>query len=105
LRSALPIVLGDSRGGMRWDFFLDRVVPVGDRFLCWIKYSSGILLYDMAADPNLVLCHLPLPVTPWPREGRRYNLSYSDDEYEDESGCSIAGTRVQPEPAPPRCGS
>ena len=64
LRSAVPIVLGcgggsrgegygnkdlmspDHMGGTRLDFFPDRVVPVGDRFLCWVKYSSGILVCD-----------------------------------------------------------
>ncbi|RLM69547.1 hypothetical protein C2845_PM17G03280 [Panicum miliaceum] len=67
-----------------WNFFPDRVVPVGDRFLCWVKYSSGILLCDMAADPNLVLRHLPLPVTPWPCGGPHHIRGYSDDEYEDD---------------------
>jgi hypothetical protein len=104
LRSAVPIVLGDGGGNRgegygnkdlmspdhlgvtRLDFFPDRVVPVGDRFLCWVKFSgSGILVCDMAADPNLVLRRLPLPVTQWPRGGRHYcNRHHSDDEHDDE---------------------
>lgn len=84
MRWAVPIVLGDgSRDGMilrRWGL-PDRAVPVGTRFMCWVKYSSGFLICDMA-DPNLVLRPVPLPVAP--RVGRGNNGRYSNDDDDDD---------------------
>jgi hypothetical protein len=39
------------------------VIPVGDRYLCWLNYLTGFLLCDMAADqaspPKLRYVRLP----------------------------------------------
>ncbi|CAN6380762.1 unnamed protein product [Urochloa humidicola] len=80
MKREVPIVLnnGGSRGETRLRLWVpEKVIPIGDRFLCWVKYSRGILVCDMA-DTNLVIHQLPLPVVP--REGRRNDGSYSDDE-------------------------
>ena len=63
LKPAVPIVLvdeGDGAGGKgekprpwSWNrqYMGDKVVPVGDRFLCWVDNSQGyVFLCDMAEE-------------------------------------------------------
>nr|CAB3489285.1 unnamed protein product [Digitaria exilis] len=81
----VPIVLGD---GSRDEMVLSRcdlpdmAVPVGGRYMCWVKYSSGFLICDMA-DSNLILRSLPLPVAPREGGGRGngwYRYQEDDDD-------------------------
>lgn len=41
---------------------MDAIVPVGDRFMCWVNYLVGsFFLWDMAEKtPNLRLVQLPV---------------------------------------------
>ena len=63
----------------------DKVVPVGDRFLCWVDYSQGyVFLCDMAEERPSRLRYVPLPVVPPPwtdhyEDGRRPEIEYSRD--------------------------
>jgi hypothetical protein len=41
----------------------DAVVPIGDRFLCWVDYYSGLMLCDVF-DDEPVLRYVSLPVDP-----------------------------------------
>ncbi|CAN6247533.1 unnamed protein product [Urochloa humidicola] len=46
----LPILHGGDDSGDAWQLCLwqtDTVVPVGDRWLCWVDYDRGILFYDV----------------------------------------------------------
>ncbi|KAL6639727.1 hypothetical protein ACP70R_022549 [Stipagrostis hirtigluma subsp. patula] len=59
LKREVPIV----PSGAPWP--IDTVVPVGDRFLCWVSYNlSTFLLCDMAEEENPNLHYMPLPVEP-----------------------------------------
>nr|CAB3470848.1 unnamed protein product [Digitaria exilis] len=55
---------GKEREGMKDWWETDVAVPVGDRFLCFVDYFRGFLLYDatVAADVDLTLRYVPLPV-------------------------------------------
>nr|CAB3468400.1 unnamed protein product [Digitaria exilis] len=66
----VPIVFFSSddtakeREGLQDWWETDVVVPVGDRFLCFVDYFRGFLPYDatVAADVDLTLRYVPLPV-------------------------------------------
>ncbi|KAL6639725.1 hypothetical protein ACP70R_022547 [Stipagrostis hirtigluma subsp. patula] len=45
--------------------------PVGDRFLCWVDYTSGFLLCDMAEEATPKFWYVPLP--------HEVMIRYSDD--------------------------
>ncbi|CAL4995047.1 unnamed protein product [Urochloa decumbens] len=67
LRRDVPIVHGEATAGKAYDLMLwwetDVAVPVGDRFLCFVDYFRGFLVYDVAADLATVeLRYVPLPV-------------------------------------------
>ncbi|KAL6658429.1 hypothetical protein ACP70R_004015 [Stipagrostis hirtigluma subsp. patula] len=69
-KEAVPMVLDEGSKGdelRQWQFS-ESVVPIGDRFLCWVNYLSGFLLCDMAeASPKLR--YVPLPVQPHKSRG------------------------------------
>ncbi|KAF8690550.1 hypothetical protein HU200_040912 [Digitaria exilis] len=69
--SAVVDIDGRRRDGLRQWTWPDRVIPVGHRFLCRVKYSDGFLLCDMA-DPNLMLRSMPLPVKPRDEDDDRH---------------------------------
>ncbi|OEL16601.1 hypothetical protein BAE44_0022380 [Dichanthelium oligosanthes] len=69
LKRSLPIVHDEGDKG---DEVLDAwqsstVVPVADRYLCWVEYHSGLIICDMAAedDASPKLRYLPLPNYPY----------------------------------------
>jgi len=72
----------------------DKVVPVGDRLLCWVAYSHGyVFLCDMAEERPSRLRYVPLPVVPPPwtdhyEDGRRPEIEYSRDI------CGVVGDGV-----------
>jgi hypothetical protein len=59
----VPIVHheGDDGELWLWSEMMDAVVPVGSRFMCWVDYSRGFLVCDMAEE-NPKLRFVPLPV-------------------------------------------
>ncbi|KAL6658325.1 hypothetical protein ACP70R_003911 [Stipagrostis hirtigluma subsp. patula] len=103
LRRAVPIVFNDDDGSngnelIRWRD-TDAIVPIGDRsggsristmgivphaptvdpplgdrFLCWINYFCGFLLWDTTEEVSPKLRHVPLPVSP--PERTRYTHGY-----------------------------
>ncbi|CAN6362431.1 unnamed protein product [Urochloa humidicola] len=70
LNRDVPVVHGEATAGEARELMVwwetDVAVPVGDRFLCFVDYYRGFLLYDMAAaDVAAVgLRYVPLPVEP-----------------------------------------
>ncbi|PUZ44006.1 hypothetical protein GQ55_8G053500 [Panicum hallii var. hallii] len=70
----------------------NTIVPVGDRFLCWVKHESGFLLCDMADDALPKVRYTPLPAgVIWDPK------NYGDDK--DDDGIAWAP------PAPAWCAS
>jgi hypothetical protein len=77
LKPATPIILDDDEGDSAvkqdklrlwsWHWYMGgKVVPVGNRFLCWVDYNRGfVLLCDMAEERSR-LRYVPLPVVPPP---------------------------------------
>lgn len=75
----MPILVGDEVAGSVadrrrrllscWDN-TDMVVGIGDRFLCWVNYLHGFLLWDTAAvsSPNFKLRYVQLPAMVTPPE-------------------------------------
>ncbi|KAL6653291.1 hypothetical protein ACP70R_008869 [Stipagrostis hirtigluma subsp. patula] len=67
-KEAVPIVLHDRDELEQWLHYESSVVPIGDRFLCWVNYLCGFLLLDITeASPKLR--YVPLPVQPHKRRG------------------------------------
>ncbi|KAL6658433.1 hypothetical protein ACP70R_004019 [Stipagrostis hirtigluma subsp. patula] len=66
----MPIILhaGSKGDELRQWRFPESVVPVGDRFLCWVNYLCGFLLLDMA-EVIPKLRYIPLPVKPHKTRG------------------------------------
>ncbi|KAK3118127.1 hypothetical protein QOZ80_9BG0694610 [Eleusine coracana subsp. coracana] len=57
------------------------VVPVGDRFLCWVNYRSGLLMFHMVHEcPKLH--YVPMPVEP------PYGYGYYDEGYVPDMECT-----------------
>ncbi|KAK3118126.1 hypothetical protein QOZ80_9BG0694600 [Eleusine coracana subsp. coracana] len=68
LSQDVPIIREEgSRGDklQRWRYS-DRVVPIGDRFLCWVNYGNGFLFFDVTEEDPVL--RLDGPMT-WIREG------------------------------------
>ncbi|CAN6362433.1 unnamed protein product [Urochloa humidicola] len=67
IKKALPIVLdagGERDEPVPWlGNTSDKVVAVGDRFLCWVNYYKGVLVCDMVEE-RPKLRYVPLPVVP-----------------------------------------
>ena len=49
----LPIVHHEGDGELRRWTEMNAVTPVGSRFMCWVEYTSGFLVCDMAENPKL----------------------------------------------------
>ncbi|KAL6658322.1 hypothetical protein ACP70R_003908 [Stipagrostis hirtigluma subsp. patula] len=62
----VPVVVDDGdccQEDLLWWWETDAAVPVGDRYLCFVDYIRGFLLYDTAAETSgLKLRYVPLPV-------------------------------------------
>jgi hypothetical protein len=54
----VPIVHHEGDGELRCWTEMDAAVPVGSRFMCWVDYTSGFLVSNMAE-----LCCLSSAVT------------------------------------------
>ncbi|CAL4994990.1 unnamed protein product [Urochloa decumbens] len=86
LKSAVPIVHNNG-ANKRHDLLMwqetHMVVPVGDRFLCWVNfYCSTFLLCDMAAVEDPKLRYVPLPVKAVPPKDD--DEDFFDDHYEEQ---------------------
>ncbi|PVH33727.1 LOW QUALITY PROTEIN: hypothetical protein PAHAL_8G055000 [Panicum hallii] len=103
LKEPVPIVVhddGGSKGGVEQlrGRCTNTIVPVGDRFLCWVKYESGFLLCDMADDALPKVRYTPLPAgVIWDPK------NYGDDK--DDRRRRPSTPRAWAPPAPARRGS
>jgi hypothetical protein len=97
VKTAVPITLLDAGGdgdgttvppspSLGYGYGSDKVVPVGDRFLCWVHYHLGVLVCDMAmaAERRPELRYAPPPVSPpwWKdyyEDGYRPSVDHSRD--------------------------
>ncbi|CAL4995029.1 unnamed protein product [Urochloa decumbens] len=82
LNTAVPIVHHDGGGRHDLQKWQDAqvVVPVGDRFLCWVNFDcSTFLLCDMVEEEEPELRYVPLPVKPFPpRDDEDYDDCYDE---------------------------
>ncbi|CAM0146232.1 unnamed protein product [Urochloa decumbens] len=52
------------------------IIPLGDRFLCWVNFESGFLLCDMADEESPKVRYVPLPpVVCWDPKGYERDMS------------------------------
>lgn len=66
IKQDIPIIREKGSGGhelARWGYS-HMVVPVGDRFLCWVNVGNGFLFSDVM-EPYPVLRYVALPVEPF----------------------------------------
>ncbi|RCV37312.1 hypothetical protein SETIT_8G052700v2 [Setaria italica] len=64
LKEPVPIIQDEGSKGVeqpRRRCGIDTIIPLGDRFLCWVTYESGFLLCDMADEAGPKVRYVPLP--------------------------------------------
>ncbi|TVU26525.1 hypothetical protein EJB05_29075, partial [Eragrostis curvula] len=95
-KPAVPIVAGHNGCNedqtMSWHGG-NMVVPVGDRFMCWVSYKHGLIVHDTVQEcPKLR--YVPMPLKPRQGYGSYYEGYVPDMEYT-RSVCSVGPCTVR----------
>ncbi|CAL4989288.1 unnamed protein product [Urochloa decumbens] len=70
----------------------NTVIPLGDRFLCWVKYISGFLLCDMEDEESPKVRYVPLPPgVCWDPKGYERDMSIKHSKNMGAVGPSAVG--------------
>ncbi|CAL4985586.1 unnamed protein product [Urochloa decumbens] len=70
----------------------NTIIPLGDRFLCWVKYISGFLLCDMEDEESPKVRYVPLPPgVCWDPKGYERDMSIKHSKNMGAVGLSAVG--------------